>query len=152
MLGRAVAFTILASLCLAAPAQAHDTIPADWCPVGSTPVILADFVLTLEQLRQYRGANEKRVYEDCLQAKTCGIIDDWFWANDAAGTYCSALGLRASTPEDAIPFVTMPKSFDAVDHHAAYDFDDGTLRGQCVVCRSSGSSSQPPVEVPPPTQ
>lgn len=148
MSGRAVVFTVLATLGLASPALAHETIPADWCPVGSTPVILSEFTLTPDQLRQYRRTHEKQQYDGCLEQKTCGIIDEWFWANEAAGATCSALGLRALKPEDAIPFVGAPKSFNAVDHHAIYDFDDGNLRGQCVVCRPSKSPTAVPLEPP----
>lgn len=136
MLGRAILVAVLTTFGIAHPVPAHDTIPADWCPLGSTPVLLSEFALSPDQLRQYRRAHEKERYEGCLTQKTCGIIDEWFWASEAAGAHCSALGLRSIKPEDAVPFVDAPKSFNVADHHALYRFDNGTLRGQCVVCRA----------------
>lgn len=117
------------------PAAAHEIIPADWCPTGQTPVILSEFALSADHLRQYRTVHAKDRYDSCLQQKTCGIIDEWFWAREAAGTHCSGLGLRSAVPQDAIPFVNAPKSFNDNRHHAAYGFNEGTLRGHCVACR-----------------
>ena len=128
------AVLLLPLLLATGSALAHETIPSSWCPTGTTPVILGTFSFRPEQLQAYREEQERL----CAQNRTCGIIDDWFWANDISTTYCGTSGLqRSQAPEEAIPFVSSPRSFNALDHHDAYSFEQGSLDGQCVVCRSS---------------
>lgn len=140
-MSRSTPAVLLLSLILATgSAVAHETIPSTWCPTGSTPVILSSFSFRPEQLQAYRAEQERL----CSQERTCGIIDDWFWANEMSTSYCGTSGLqRTQAPEEAIPFVSSPRSFNSVEHHEAYSFTQGSLEGQCVVCRSSTAPPAP---------
>jgi hypothetical protein len=124
----------LALVLLPAMAAAHETIPADWCPSGTNPVIVASFSFTPTQLADYRQTQLASPNSVC-KAKTCGIIDDWFWGQERASLACGAMGLRRAPAEDAIPFVQSPADFLSAEHHELYRFSDGELSGQCVVCR-----------------
>jgi len=130
---RIVPPVLLVLLLSASATQAHNTLPADWCPVGSSPVIVEQFSFTAEQLRAYKAA--QMASATCID-KTCGIIDDWFWANEMAMNQCGGYAKRSRLPEDAEAFVQSPSGFNAANHHQAYTFKSGPLTGQCVVCRA----------------
>jgi hypothetical protein len=118
------------------PAFAHETLPAGWCPVSTQPVIVGEFSFTSAQLAEYRTAHSGVIGSTAgCTPKTCGIVDEWFWAQEMSASYCGGVGLRSSTPEDAVAFVEGPTSFNHRYHHAQYRFDQGPLTGQCVVCR-----------------
>lgn len=122
------------------PAIAHETLPADWCPVGTHPVTISEFRFTPDELMAYQAAHAEALAgngSSCGDPKTCGIVDQWFWAEDMAAGYCGGAGLRGTLPEEAILFVESPESFNHKHHHDLYRFDEGPLIGQCVVCRAS---------------
>jgi hypothetical protein len=141
---------IAAALCLslglsvAVPTAAHDTLPANWCPAGTFPTVVSHFELATATLIDYR---EQRLHDgtvlgsECNDPKSCGIVDDWHWANQAAVESCGIDQLRKSQPaqspaEQAMPFVLYPESFnDDANHHDLYRFKSG-LKGVCVVCRA----------------
>jgi hypothetical protein len=132
-------------LLAAAPAMAHDTLPLQWCPIGSTVATVAQFELTPQALADYRALhlNDGQVLgSECNDLKTCGIVDDWFWANEAANAACTGHQLRTSQSLQAMPFVSDPATFNLdgdsdrngiKDHHDQYRFRQG-LKGVCVVC------------------
>lgn len=144
--------TLLSAFVLGAsfafPALAHDTLPVKWCPVGTQASISTTFSFTAEQLAAYReqqlAAGGEVLGSDCEPLKTCGIIDEWYWANQLAQDTCSGEALKRGTPPEnaPMPFVSLPASFNLqtdddrnkiLDHHDLYRFKDG-LHGQCVVC------------------
>ena len=131
-------FVLGLGMCLApALAAAHETIPQDWCPKGTRVVIIDSFSFSPAELAAYREVESARRDDQCTQgAKTCGIVDDWFWAREMSSGFCAGLGLRRWPVEDAVAFVERPASFLASDHHQRYRFDEGPLSGQCVVCRA----------------
>lgn len=146
-------------LCLlfAAPAFAHDTLPKEWCLDPNTvPVVVAHFDFAPETLALYRERNP--ILKDpppdlqCNDLRSCGIVDDWFWADQMAQQFCidsqtesapEPASLRAQEPQNAkpMPFVHAPLSFNARDHHGEYSFRSGHLRGTCVVCKPAATSS-----------
>jgi len=130
----------LTSLAIAAlsmgTASAHNTIPDDWCPVGSSVKIVGQFSYTPTQLADYKASQIGTVEGTC-STKTCGIIDDWYWANEMSMGGCGGIGLRLSQPAEAIPFVQSPADFNAEQHHDLYRFEDGVLQGICAICVSS---------------
>ena len=140
----------LASMLFLAPTlSAHDTLPAAWCPVGTEPVIVGSFSFNEATLTSYRSlrlaAGGAVLGSDCDKDKTCGIIDEWYWANQLAHDTCGANPLKSGQGgEAAMPIVTAPDYFNAnhdsdddgiVDHHDKYRFWNG-LQGACVVCRT----------------
>lgn len=157
-------FAFSLSLCLlaASPAIAHDTLPPEWCPVGTTATIVAQFDLPPQALADYRAlhANDGHVLGSvCDSPKTCGIVDDWFWANEAAHESCTDRQRRGSVSLQAMPFVTYPTTFNLdsdtgpngipngiKDHHDQYKFKSG-LKGVCVVCTPHASPA--PAEAAP---
>jgi hypothetical protein len=141
-------FALSLSICLLAtsPAVAHDTLPARWCPVGDEVAIVAQFDLTPQALIEYRAqhVNDGQVLgSGCNDLKSCGIVDDWFWANEAADALCTSHQLKASQSTPAMAFVSYPAVFNLngddnhngiQDHHDQYKFKAG-LKGVCVVCK-----------------
>lgn len=134
-MNRLLTCSVLALLWLASPALAHETIPADWCPAGTRPVVVGSFQVTPAELVEYRQANQGTASSASCGTRTCGIIDDWFWGQERASLACGELGLRMHPPEDAVAFVQSPADFLSSTHHEDYQFEDGVLSGQCVVCR-----------------
>lgn len=143
-------------LLFAAPAFAHDTLPAEWCLDPNTvPVVVAHFDLAPETLLLYRERNpilkDPPPEIECTDLRSCGIVDDWFWANQMAEQFCidsqiesapEPASLRKQEPRSAkpMPFVHAPLSFNARDHHGEYSFRSGYLSGVCVVCKPSATS------------
>lgn len=149
---------IAAALCLslglsvAMPTAAHDTLPANWCPAGTVPTVVSHFDLTTATLIDYRALHADDgtlLGSTCHDPKSCGIVDDWHWANQAAVETCGIDQVRKSptgqtSSEQAMPFVSSPDSFNLetdendngiIDHHEKYRFKSG-LKGVCVVCRA----------------
>ena len=109
--------SFLLAFLLSGSAFAHNTIPSDWCPAGSTVKIVGTFSFTPTQLQAYKESQMSAAEGSC-SAKTCG-----------------GLGLRMSRPAEAIPFVSSPVDFnDVVNHHELYRFGDGNLQGVCAIC------------------
>lgn len=147
------------SLCLlaAAPAFAHDTRPANWCPAGYQQQVVASFDLSTSALIAYRAehADDDMVLgSTCNTPKSCGIVDEWFWANQAATESCIGQQVRSGSGLVAVPHVVSPDAFnhdedangDGIsDHHRDYRFKAG-LQGVCVVCTPAtqpGKSNDP---------
>jgi hypothetical protein len=146
--------SLLLCLLAASTASAHDTVPSTWCPTGSQPVVLRQLSFSERQLIEYRRQRLRDASvlgSTCSTAKTCGIIDEWYWANQMAHEY--ALGqLRtssgASLSESPMPVVKSPSTFKLntdtkprngiLDHHDQYRFSQG-LAGDVVVCRATAT-------------
>ncbi|MBP6748008.1 MAG: hypothetical protein KA144_00085 [Xanthomonadaceae bacterium] len=163
--------SILLGSALVAPAFAHDSLPAQWCMDPNTaPSVVAEFVFTPKALATYRAAHPilDNPPEDvqCTDERSCGIVDDWFWADQMAQAFCAApqsapepegqasrtsRALRTAQPAQpaqSVPFVHSPAEFNDREHHQRYGFDKGPLRGACVVCVPIGSPTTPSI---PPT-
>lgn len=148
---RAAALPFAFCLLVAATASAHDTLPAKWCPSGTQPVVTGQFAFTERQLIDYRAsrlADAAVLGSQCDSLKTCGIIDEWYWANQMAHEYAMGSALRAATTatvsQSPMPIVRSPTSFNLdtdsnangiADHHDQYRFRQG-LAGDYVVCRT----------------
>ncbi len=124
--------------------SAHDTLPAEWCLAPNTsPTSVGGFRFTPAQLAAYREAHEEEsgVIDgtQCNTLKTCGIVDDWYWADRMAHDYCDG-GLDTALPRGAplaqapMPFIHLPTDFNLRGHHTEYRFSDGDLVGVCVAC------------------
>ena len=106
-------FAIALSLGLLASSSAiaHDTLPTKWCPTGTTVVTVGTFDLTPSTLVDYRTqrlSDGQVLGSECNDLKTCGIVDDWFWANEAAHEACT--GLQKSTQSTpAMPLRVLPR-------------------------------------------
>lgn len=146
--------SLLLGSALAAPALAHETLPTQWCMDPNTaPSVVAQFEFAPATLTAYRARNPilRNPPEgvQCVDERSCGIVDDWFWANQMIQDFCSA---PASVPaaqrtaqttqsgpstvqaESAMPFVRSPEEFNVREHHQRYSFGIGPLKGVCVVC------------------
>ena len=148
---RAAALPFAFCLLVAATASAHDTLPTKWCPSGTQPVVTGHFTFTESQLIAYRNsrlADGAVLGSECYSLKTCGIIDEWYWANQMAHEYAMGGALRAATTapvsQSPMPMVKSPTSFNLngdkngngiADHHDLYRFKQG-LAGDYVVCRA----------------
>lgn len=146
--------SLLLCLLAASTASAHDTVPRTWCPIGTQLVVLRQFSFSERQLIEYRNqrlGDASVLGSTCNTLKTCGIIDEWYWANQMAHEY--ALGqLRttsgASLSEAPMPIVKSPSTFNLntdtrprngiLDHHDQYRFSQG-LAGDVVVCRATAT-------------
>lgn len=137
-MSRIASLTIVLSSLLCGSAFAHNTVPADWCPSGTTVEIVSEFSFTPSQLQTYRGIQDERSGGEgtCTNAglKTCGIVDDWFTAYSLTAGVCKGTALRLDAPTKTAAFVLSPASFNAREHHELYEFTDGVLRGVCVTC------------------
>lgn len=160
--------SILVSSALVAPAFAHDNLPAQWCMDPNTaPSVVAAFEFTPKALATYRAENPILVNppEDvqCTDERSCGIVDDWFWADQMTQAFCAApqsapepagqasrqtLGARTAQPAQSMPFVQSPAEFNAREHHESYQFGDGPLRGVCVVCVPVRAPTTPSAPLP----
>ncbi len=174
------------SLLLATPVFAHDAMPANWCLAPDTsPVIVATFDFTPTTLASYRagrlaqGASNEDPDCDRSGSRSCGIVDDWHWANEmslafcgeqggqplasaplrvsghdaaAAGSAAPAVSALAAPSPLAVPFVSSPAIFNVSDHHRLYRFSTGDLVGVCVVCKPNVAQPAPtPVDPSAPT-
>ncbi|RDZ26979.1 hypothetical protein [Lysobacter silvisoli] len=142
------------SLLFATCAHAHDPLAKSgegWClDPNTSPKIVSTFSITPAALSQYRSEHlpllGQEAEEYCLPEKTCGIVDEWYWANQAAHDQCSALGVKSIDPgQQPMPFVQGPDDFDPDNgaHHELYRFKDGNLKGVCVVCVDNRVAPQP---------
>lgn len=124
--------------------SAHDNLPAEWCLAPDTsPVAASGFRFTQAQLVAYREAHEEESATidgtQCNTLKTCGIVDDWYWADRMAHDYCDG-GLETALPRGKakthppMPFIHLPTDFNLRSHHTEYRFSDGDLVGVCVAC------------------
>lgn len=134
-------------LLAAAPAFAHDTRPANWCPAGTQHQFVSSFELSTSELIDYRKAHDRDdmvLGSTCNTPKSCGIVDEWFWANQAATETCIGQQVRRGSGEITVPIILSPDTFNLDgdangngigDHHDYYHFGDGHgLKGVCVVC------------------
>lgn len=142
--------SLLLCLLAASTASAHDTVPATWCPTGTQPVVLRQFSFSERQLIEYRRqrlSDASVLGSTCGTQKTCGIIDEWYWANQMAHEYALGLLRSATTAlsESPMPIVKSPSTFNLnvdlkpvngiLDHHDQYRFSQG-LAGDVVACRA----------------
>jgi hypothetical protein len=132
---------LLAGLSLVPAAQAHDTRPANFCPVGGTEMVVSHFKLTPLQLQQYRDAHLAAGVTSPMECpdKSCGIVDDWYWASAMAMEQCASMEKSLLAQDTPVPRVELPSYFYAPDHHKLYRFKEG-LSGVCVVCVKPESS------------
>ncbi|MBL8262619.1 MAG: hypothetical protein JNM58_09345 [Xanthomonadaceae bacterium] len=159
---RAAALPFAFCLLVASTASAHDTLPTKWCPLGTQPVVTGRFAFSERQLVEYRAsrlADASVLGSTCNTLKTCGIIDEWYWANQMAHESAMGSQLRssaqASVSESPMPVVTSPSTFNLnqdvkpangiADHHDQYRFSQG-LAGDYVVCRATRTAL--PSELP----
>ena len=155
-------FSPLGLLLLFTPCtQAHDNLPANWCMDPNTvPVVTANFNFAPEALENYRRANPglEVPEENCdpVINRSCGIVDEWHYANEMSMAFCggggggeSSMVKSAIESDHPAPFVSSPTDFNARDHHDAYRFRDGNLVGSCVICVSK---LQPPTPDPVPQE
>jgi hypothetical protein len=141
-------------------ADAHDGQPHGWCEdPNAQPLILAQFTFGQNALQNFRqsiiaqAAADKVCPEDLWgnaipahPGDSCGVVDEWHYANLMAFRYCTGLTPNQPQDEQAMPFVNTPGDFNNTqNHHAEYRFSDGKLSGACVVCRA-------PDGLPPPNQ
>lgn len=145
---RFATLTTVLSLLLVGSAVAHNTLPENWCPAGSTVKIVSEFSFSPSQLEAYRGIQDVRSGGEgsCTTAglRTCGIIDDWFTAYSLTTGVCAGTGLRLDEPRKTMAFVLSPDSFNAREHHELYGFDEG-VHGVCVTCVAE---RRPIIELP----
>ena len=143
--------SLLLCLLAASTASAHDTVPKAWCPTGTQPVVVRQFSFSERQLVEYRNqrlSDASVLGSTCSTLKTCGIIDEWYWANQMAHEYALGSLLRttnASLSESPMPVVKSPLTFNLnvdlkpvngiLDHHDQYRFSQG-LAGDVVACRA----------------
>jgi len=109
---------VAAALAFAPCAQAHETLPPDWCLDSKREAeIVEKFEFNGDELREV--------------AAKCGIVekDDWLTASATLAAYCKI----AAPLKDAVPFVFAPDSYAGEGHHAEYRLDDGAT-GVCAVC------------------
>lgn len=152
---------------LAPLALAHDTLPARWCAdPNANPIVTNSFNFTPDMLMAYREAHladDSVLGGTCAPLKSCGIVDDWFWANQMAHEYCGgSLQQRNSSAlttqsHSVMPLVSAPGNFNLTgdedhngiaDHHDRYRFSDGNLIGVCVACPPVREAPSPvPAEV-----
>lgn len=132
-------------LLLAVPAFAHETLARNWCLDPNTvPKVLLSFDFTETDLMNYRKDHPLPSSEACRTDSSCGIVDDWFWANEMSQAFCLATALRRSLPQasEGAPFVDFPAAFNANEHHRLYNFSHG-LKGACVVCVPNEAAPAP---------
>jgi hypothetical protein len=146
---------LVLSLLLATPAFAHDALPKTWClNPNTTPIIVKSFDFAPETLSNYRKRNPvlRNPPEGvtCGDERSCGIVDDWYWANQMSQEFCSTSSQQGVTsPASApMPFVRLPESYNVTEHHERYSFGSGRLIGVCVVCVTSDA---PAPELPQPS-
>lgn len=142
-------------LMLATPAFAHETLPTNWCLDPNTvPAVVAHFDFAPETLAAYRKRHpvltNPPVDLPCNDERSCGIVDDWFWADQLSQEFCATTALRSSTPQasPAMPLVHLPEVFNDREHHSRYSFRSGHLTGACVVCVPETAPTTPDTPSP----
>lgn len=143
-------FTLLAT----ASADAHDTRPRTSCPAGTQVAVVGHFDFSEQQLIDYylsqSGMAKQVLGSTCFNALTCGIIDEWYWANqlahESALETLSTRQLRTTALSNTpTPIVRYPETFNLtsdtnpkngiIDHHDQYRFAQG-LSGDYLGCRA----------------
>lgn len=129
-------------LLLVSAVHAHDTRPSNFCPAGGTEMVVSHFSFTPQQLQQYRDAHIAAGETSPMECpdKSCGIVDDWYWASAMAMEQCAPMERSLLAQDTPVPKVQLPSYFYAPDHHKLYRFRDG-LSGVCVVCAKAESDS-----------
>lgn len=145
-------------LALGPSARAHDGQPQAWCAdPQAQPQIVAQFSFSPTALNNFRlsilaqAAAEKVCPEDLWgneipahPGDSCGVVDQWHYANLMAFRYCTGLTPNVPLEDRAMPFVSGPTDFNNPQtHHAEYRFTDGKLNGACVVCRVPDGAPPP---------
>ncbi len=130
-------------LLLAAPAFGHDTVPKACLNPNAVPTVVKQFSFSPAVLASYRARNPILTNPpddiSCTGERSCGIVDDWHWANQLSQEFCAGATQqsRGLAPSSAtpMPFVSSPAVFNSArDHHSGYSFRIGNLVGACVVC------------------
>lgn len=118
-----------------AQANAHDTLPQQWCAdPEAEPKIVANFAFTEPTLLKLRELLVPPPSKDCDPnvSTSCGGVDGWTDSNIIAHKYCATFG-----PSDGS---TMPiiqtSTFNSLDHHKVYTLKQG-LKGVCITCTST---------------
>ncbi len=152
------AITTILTLTISGTVHSHDDMPQTWCSApGSAPLITAQYSFTPQALQQFKdmivaqAQTQKVCPADILGIvvpltpdSTCGIVDDWFYADQRALRYCSNLLPNALPAEKPLSFVGGPSDFNnQLQHHNAYRFSDGNLNGVCSIC-TTPSGPKPP--------
>jgi hypothetical protein len=152
------AVSLALTLAVSGTVHAHDDMPQAWCSApGSTPLITAQYSFTPLALQQFKdmivaqAQAQKVCPADILGISvpttpgvTCGIVDDWFYADQRALRYCSGLMPNASPADKPLSFVNGPTDFNnLLHHHDVYRFSDGNLNGVCSIC-TTPSVQKPP--------
>lgn len=118
-----------------AQANAHETLPRQWCAdPDAEPNIVANFAFTEPTLLKLRELLVPPPSKECDPNvnTSCGGVDDWTDANIIAHKICAGY----KTPDgDAMPVILSDK-FSRPDHHTVYKLTQG-LKGACVTCASS---------------
>lgn len=140
-------------------ADAHDGQPSGWCAdPQAQPIIVAQFSYNQVALQNFRQSiiNQAALDKVCPEdlwgneipaqpGESCGVVDEWHYANLMAFRYCTGLSPNAPLDDRAMPFVSSPADFNNLQaHHDQYRFSDGKLNGACVVCRAP--DAPPPVD------
>ena len=114
---RAPTLSLLLCLLAASTASAHDTVPKTWCPTGTQLVVIRQFSFSERQLIEYRNqrlADGSVLGSTCNTLKTCGIIDEWYWANQMAHEYAMGSLLRKVKLEVAVNDSFVKPAVDAI--------------------------------------
>lgn len=124
---------LLPLACVLAPpqAQAHETIPADWCTApGEQTVVVEELAFDEAALLDLQKVFGLHLHASpASDADKCGIVDRWILVNQILGMYCQAQSPGQST----LPVVSGPDSYFDKRHHELYRLADG-VKGACLVC------------------
>ena len=113
----------LAALSFASAASAHETIPENWCvDTNRAPKIIVSF--------QFDGSQLQALVDKCGIVDEVRSPDHWTQATLAIGEYCKGV---APPRDEAVPFISGPRSYGTTTHHGDYRLYEG-LVGVCVVC------------------
>jgi hypothetical protein len=152
------AISLTLSLFISTTVHAHDDMPQTWCSApGSTPLIAAQYSFTPQALQQFKDmiTAQAQALKVCpadilgivvppAPGVTCGIVDDWFYADQRALRYCRSLLPNALPADKPLSFVNGPSDFkNELQHHGLYRFSDGNLNGVCSIC-ATPSVQKPP--------
>lgn len=138
---------LLTTLFAVPGAVAHSELPSDtWCEHGR-PVVVATFDIPPQTLVEAREAEQS-----CTAAsgdeRTCGQFDDDYGTGRRMALRICDVHVREGQGDfgSVIYIIEHPQSFNADDHHAIFQAEEG-LRGSCVRCERP---LVPPVPITPP--